>query len=80
MCLSRVGRAEHQRLEPRVEQERRDRVDQLHLEHLDRRHVGEQHPPRVPVAQIDLLQILIELAGGEELGARLQLLGEQRHL
>ncbi len=72
--------AQHQRLEPRVEQERCDGVDQLHFEHLDGRHVGEQHPPRVPIAQIDLLQILIELAGGEEVSARDQLLGQQRHL
>ena len=45
--LVALGRAQHQRLEPRVEHERRDRVDELRLEQLDRRHLGERQPPRV---------------------------------
>ena len=67
--LVALRRAQHQRLEARVEDERRDRVDQLHLEQLDRRHLGQQQPPRVALAQIDLLQILIEPPFGKELPA-----------
>ena len=37
MCLSRFVGAQHQRLQARVEHERRDRVDELRLEELDRR-------------------------------------------
>ena len=35
--LVALRRAQHQRLQPRVEDERRDGVDELHLEQLDRR-------------------------------------------
>ena len=67
--LVALGRAQHQRLEPRVEHERRDRVHQLGLEQLDRRHLGEHEPPRVPVAQVDLLQVLVEPTRGEQVAA-----------
>ena len=60
--LVALGRAQHQRLEARVQDERRDGVHQLHLEQLDRRHLGQQQPPGVPLAQVDLLQILVEPA------------------
>ena len=66
MCLSRSGVRSHQRFQPRVEDERRDRVDELHLEHLDGRDLIEQQPPGVAAAQIDLLQILIEPACREQ--------------
>ena len=46
--LVALGRAQHQRLEPGVEHERRDGVDELRLEQLDRRHLGQHQPPRVP--------------------------------
>ena len=78
--LVALGCRQHQRLEPRVEQERGDRVDELRLEQLDRRDLREQEPPRVPLAQIDLLEIGVERAGGEEPVAAGQILGEQRHL
>ena len=64
--LVALGRAEHERLQPRVQDERRDRVDELRLEQLDRRDLVEQEPPRVPLAQVDLLEILVEAALGEE--------------
>ena len=64
--LVALRRAQHQRLEARVEHERRDGVDELHLEQLDRRHLGEQQPPRVALAQVDLLQVLVEPALGEQ--------------
>ena len=60
--LVALGRAQHQRLQARVQHERRDRVDELHLEQLDRRDLGEQQAPRVALAQVDLLQILVEPA------------------
>ncbi len=69
MCLSRSGRLQHQRLQARVEDERRDGVDELRLEQLHRRDLGEQEAPRVAVAQVDLLQVLVEPAGGEEVSA-----------
>ncbi len=40
--LVALRRAQHQRLEPRVEDERRHGVDELHLEQLDRRHLGQR--------------------------------------
>ena len=70
MCLSRSGVLQHERLQARVEHERRDRVDELRLEQLDRRDLGEQQPPRVAVAQVDLLQVLVERALGEEIAPR----------
>ena len=66
MCLSRSAVAQHQRLQPRVEHERRHGVDELRLEQLDGRDLGEQEPPRVPVAEVDLLQVLVEVALGEQ--------------
>ena len=43
--------------------------------------VGVQHqPPRVAAAQVDLLQVGVEPALGEQVALRLQLLGEERHL
>ena len=64
--LVALGRAQHQRLQPRVEDERRDGVDELRLEQLDRRHLGEQQAPRVALAQVDLLQVLVEPSLREE--------------
>ena len=63
------GRPQHQRLQPRIDDERRDGVDELHLQQLDGRHVGEEQPPRVPSAQVDLLQILIEPPFGKQIAA-----------
>ena len=82
MCLSRFRRAEHQRLQPRVEDERRDGVDELHLEQLD----GRTPPPAgsarsCDLAQIDLLQILIEPALGEQMAlVAASSSGSRRHL
>ena len=67
--LVALRRAQHQRLEARVDDERRDRVHELHLEQLHRRHLGHQQPPGVAAAQIDLLQILIEPALGEQIAS-----------
>ena len=80
MCLSRFGRAQHQRLQPRVEHERGDGVDELGLEELDGRHLGEQEPPRVAVAQVDLLQVLVEPPLGEQVPLVGGLLREEPHL
>ena len=78
--LVALGRAQHQRLEPGVEDERGDGVDELGLEQLDGRHLGERQPPGVPAAQVDLLQVLVEPAAGEEVAAVLLLLGQQPDL
>ena len=78
--LVALGRAQHQRLEPRVDDERRDGVDQLHLQQLHRRHLGQQQPPRVAAAQVHLLQVLVELPLREEVALRLALVGQQRDL
>jgi hypothetical protein len=64
--LVALGVRQEQRLQARVQDERRDRVHELHLEELDRGHVGEQHAPRVAVAEVDLLQVLVEATLGEE--------------
>ena len=80
MCLSRSAVREHQRLQPGVEHERRHGVDELRLEQLDGRHLGEQEAPRVPVAEVDLLQVLVELALREQVALIGRLLGEEAHL
>ena len=79
MCLSRSGRAQHQRLQARVQHERRDRVHELCLEQLDRRDLVEEQTPRVPLAQVDLLQVLVEPALGEQI-LRAEIVGQQRDL
>ena len=78
--LVALGRPEHERLESCVQHERRDRVDQLGLEELDGRYLGEHQPPRVPVAQVDLLQVLVETALGEQVVLRMRLARQQRAL
>ena len=47
----------------------------MDFEELGGRHFGERHSPGVEVAQIDLLQILIEPAAWIEMTAALQRLG-----
>ncbi len=64
--LVALGRAQHERLEASVQHERCHRVDQLRLEQLHRRHLGQRQPPRVAVAQVDLLQVLVESPFGEQ--------------
>ena len=67
MCLSRFGVLQHERFQTRVEDERRDRVDQLHFQQLHRRNFRQKQPPRIASAKIDLLQILIEPPLGEKI-------------
>ena len=70
------GSAEHQRLEPRVDDERCDRVDQLHFQELHRRHFVQQQAPRVAAAQIDLLQVPIELSAREQIHVSRRVVGQ----
>ena len=77
--LVALGRAPHQRLQAGVQHERRDGVDELRLEQLDGRHLVEQQAPRVALAQVDLLQILVELPFGEEI-LRTEVVGQESHL
>ncbi len=78
--LVALGRLQHQRLQPRVQDERRDGVHELRLEQLDRRHLVEQQAPRVALAQVDLLQVLVEPPLGEQVVARREILRHERHL
>ena len=78
--LVALGRPQHQRLQAGVQHERRNGVDELHLQQLHRRHLGQQQAPRVPLAEIDLLQILVEASLREEVILRIEVLGQERHL
>ena len=80
MCLSRSGVAQHQRLEPRVDDERRDRIDQLHFQQFHRRNFGQQQAPGIAAAQIHLLQILIEVAGRKQLLPDTHFVWQERQL
>ena len=60
---------EHQGLEPGREDEGGDRVDELHLEQLDRGHLGEREAPAIVGAQVDLLLVGVERAAWEEVDA-----------
>ena len=60
--LVTVDRAHHERLEARVDDERRNGVHKLHFKELHAGYLGQQESPRIPVTQVHLLQILIELA------------------
>ena len=75
-----LRRAQHQGLEAGIDDERRDGIDQLHLQQFHRRHFRHQQPPRISSAQIDLLQILVEPAFGEQMLLAQNILGQQRHL
>ena len=77
--LVAIRGAQHERFQTRVDDERRDGIDQLHFQQLDRRDLGQQQPPRIASAQIDLLQILIEPALGEKI-AIVPILRQQRNL
>ena len=81
MCLSRSGAAQHQRLEPRVQHERRDRVDELHLEQLDGADLGERRRQLLRSRRSTCCRSCVELAAGKELRLRrVEVLGQQRDL
>ena len=63
----RLARAEHERLQAGGHHERRGRVDEQHLEELERRDLVQREPPRVVRSEIHLLEILVEDAPREEL-------------
>src|SRR5712671_8152729 len=50
----------HQWLEPRVDDERGDCIDEMNLEQLHRRYFGQEKPPGVAPSKIQLLKVLIE--------------------
>ena len=72
--------SQHERLQARVENERRNRVDEVHFQQFDGRHFRQQQPPRVAFAQVDLLQIRIELPFRKQVLLSRQLLGQQPDL
>ena len=78
--LVALRRAEHERLQTCVEDERGDRVDEMHFEQFHRRDLVQQQTPGVAAAQIDLLQVLIELTAREEIHLAGRVLRQQRHL
>ena len=72
----------HQRFEPSVQDERRNCVHQLRLQQLHRGNLVQLQSPRISTTQVDLLQVLVELAGREQRVAvtRRPILGEQDRL
>ena len=52
-----------------------DGIHEMHFEQLDRRYFGHREPPGIALAQIDLLQVLIESPFGEEILLRRELVG-----
>lgn len=79
MCLSRSG-VQHQRLQPRVDDEGGDGVDQLGFQQFHRGHFVHQQAPGVAPAQIHLLQVLIQASIREQVLLADQLIVQQRHL
>ena len=80
MCLSRSGTRSMSGLRPRVDNERRDGIDELHLQQFHRGHLGHEQPPGITLAQINLLQILVQFALGKQIFLRRQFIRQQRHL
>jgi len=80
MCLSRSGVANIERLEPGVEEEGGHGVDELGFEEFNRRHLGQREAPGIAIAQVDLLQVLVEPAFWEKVGARFQFFGKEGRL
>ena len=78
--LVAVRRPQHQRLEARVDDERRDGVDELHFEQLHRRDLVHQQAPGIAPAQVDLLQILIEPSLRKQIALVRVVFRQQRHL
>ena len=75
-----VRRPEHERLESGVEDERRHGIDELHFEQLHRGDLGQQQSPRVPSAQVDLLEVLVQSSLGEKIAVRSMIVRQQRYL
>ena len=59
MCLWRAGSAQHERLQARVEDVRRDGVHELHFQQLWRFDFVHAQPPAVHLAQVDLLPVFV---------------------
>ena len=75
--LVALRRRHHEGFQPGIENKRSDGIYQLGLEQLDGRHFGKHQPPGIAVAQIDLLQILIQLTFRKKVRLRLRFFGEQ---
>ena len=70
--------AHHERLEAGVEDEGGDGVDELGFEQFDGRDLGEHEAPGIALAQVDLLQVLVEAAFGKEMGLGGEFFGQER--
>ena len=64
--LVTLGSAQHQRLQPGVENVGRDGVHELHLEKLRRLDLVHAQPPAIDLAQINLLPVLVVTIRGEQ--------------
>ncbi|MNN80890.1 hypothetical protein D3C81_1976560 [compost metagenome] len=78
--LVALGRGQHQRLQSRIDDEGSDGVDQLRFQQLHRRHFSHAQAPGIAVAQIHLLQVLIQATFREQMTLAKQFVRQQRHL
>ena len=72
--------AEQEGFESGVEDEGSDGVDELDFEEFDGGDFGEQEPPGVAAAEIDLLEVLVEASFREEVFLAEELFGEEGEL
>ena len=63
-------RFHHQRFQPGVNDEGRNRVNQLHFQQFNSRHLIHHQTPGIPAAQINLLHILVQFAFREQVFCR----------
>lgn len=75
-----LGGSEHEWFEAGVEDEWGDGVDQMHLKEFDGRDFRHEETPGVAATEVDLLEILIEAAGGEEMILGGEFFRQQRNL
>lgn len=75
-----AGASEHEGFEPCVEDERGDGVDEVDFEEFDGWDIGECHSPGVRFPEVDLLEVLVELAFGEEVALGCEFAWEQGDL
>lgn len=71
------GHALKQGFQPGIDEERGDGIDQLDFEEFDGRHLGQGQAPGIASTEIDLLEVAVELAGGEQFGLAFPFLGKQ---
>lgn len=78
--LVALGRAQHQRFEPRIDNKRNNNINQLHFQQLHQQHFSHQQTPRIATTQIDLLQVLIQTSIKKQILLAHQFIIQQRNL